>query len=85
MLPKISSANKNCMSPTPLPRDDVINEVCGDRMAMIFSGITSTSTAHAPIFSRILISSYSFLACSSVFPTALNPPVQVLLLGTSPI
>ena len=83
--PRISSANKNCISPLPLPIEEVISEVFGDNSAIIFSGITSISTAHAPIFSSVFRPSYRLLACSIVFLTALKPPVQVLFLGTRPI
>ena len=39
----------------------------------------------APASSRLFISIYKFLASSTVFPTAFNPPVHVLFLGTKPI
>ena len=52
--------------------------------AAIRAGTTSISAANAPAASSVLTCRYTYIAVSSVLPTARKPPVQVRRSGIKP-
>ena len=85
LCPRISSAKRNCASAfLPEPIEIVSIVVFDVNSPTKSSGTHSNSIPQAPVDSISFIFLYNCIASIAFFPKALNPPIQVDNLGTSP-